>query len=93
MLRTPDGAAMHRLDLDETGLAHALEVHAHGVGVQAETFGELGCAEGAGRAGQLAIEQVARLVAERLEHREGIHLGLTVPGTGHIFKPQVFYWL
>ena len=51
-----------------------------------------GRTERARRAGQLAIEQVARLVAERLEHREGIHLGLTVPGTGHIFNPQVFYW-
>ena len=41
VLRPADGAAVHGLDVDEAGLAQALEVQAHGVGVQAEAVGEL----------------------------------------------------
>ena len=45
------------------------------------------CAEQAAvERGELAIHREARLVAERLEHREQVHFGLTVPGIGHIFK-------
>ncbi len=93
VLRAPDGATVHRLHVDEARLAHALEVHAHRVRVEPEALGQLGGAKGPGRAGQLAIQQIARLVTERLEHRETVHLGLTLPGTGHIFKTEVFYWL
>ena len=42
VLRAADGAAVDGLDLDETGLAQALEVQADGVGVEAEPVGELG---------------------------------------------------
>ena len=41
MLGPADGAAVHRLDVDQAGLAEPLEVEAHGVGVQAEAVGEL----------------------------------------------------
>jgi hypothetical protein len=91
VLGPPDGAPMNGLDLDQARLAHALEVHPDRVGMEAETLGELGRAEGARRAGEVAIQQVTGLVTERLEDREGIHVGLTVPGTGHIFNRQGFY--
>ena len=34
MLGPPDGAPVHRLDVDEAGLPEPLEVEAHGVGVE-----------------------------------------------------------
>ena len=92
MLRAPDRAAVHRLDVDQAGLAHALEVQAHGVGVEAEPLGELRRDERAVEPGELAYMRVAGLVAERLEHREGgFMLRLTVPAAGHIFKVEACF--
>ena len=62
------------LDVDQAGFAQALEVEAHGVGVQAERVGEILARRAASvERGQLAVHRVARLVAERLEHRELVH--------------------
>ena len=41
MLRTPDGAAVHGLDVDDADLTEALEMEAHGVRVHAEAVGEI----------------------------------------------------
>ena len=81
-----DGAAVHRLDVDEAGLAQAVEVQADGVGVQAERVGELVRGAAARRAGELAIHREARLVAERLEHRQQVHFLDGTSRIGHIFK-------
>ena len=90
VLGPPDGAAVHRLDVDEAGLPEALEVEAHGVGVEPEPLGEILRRERGGGAGELAVHRVPRLVAERLEHCELVRLSrpscLTVARPGHIFK-------
>ena len=77
MLGPPDRAPVHRLDVDQAGLAQPLEVEADGVGVEAEPLGEVLGREGRGRAGQLPVHRVPRLVAQRLQHRELVGL------TGH----------
>ena len=70
MLRPPDVAAAADLDLEQADLAHALEVGAHGVGVQPERLGDLGGGERPRRAGELEVDRVAGVVAERLEQVE-----------------------
>ena len=42
MLRTADRAAVVALHLEQPDVAHALEVGAHGVDVQAEGLGDVG---------------------------------------------------
>ena len=69
-MRTADRAAMHRLDVDQAGLAQPLEMEPHGVRVQAEPLGEVLGGQRRGGAGELAVHGEARLVAERLEHSE-----------------------
>ena len=71
MLGPADGAAVDGLDVDQARLAEALEVEAHGVGVEAEAVGELRApTAGAVERRELPVHGEAGLVAERLEHRE-----------------------
>jgi hypothetical protein len=56
--------------LQQPHVTHALEVGTHGVGVQAQTLGDVGGGERLRRPGQLEIDGVARVVAERLENIE-----------------------
>ena len=63
MLRPADLAAAVGGHVDEAGLAHPVEVGAHGVGVQAERLGDLGRAERAGRPRQFEVDRVAGVVA------------------------------
>ena len=91
MLGPTDRAAVHRLDVDEAGLAEPVEVEAHGVGVEPEALGEVLGRQGRGGPGELPVHGVAGLVAERLEHRELVGLtGHALDGTrrGHIFKVE-----
>ena len=74
MLRAPDGAPVDRLGVDEAGLAEAIEVEPHGVGVDAERVGEVLGRQRGGRAGELLVHRVPGLVAERLQHRELVEL-------------------
>jgi hypothetical protein len=96
VLRAPDRAAVHGLDVDEPGFAQALEVQAYGVGVEVEPVGEVVRGERPGGGGDRPVELEARLVAERLEDRQLVHemapkiahsvRWLTVAPIGHIFK-------
>ena len=59
-----------RCDLEQADVAHALEVGPHGVGVQAERLGDVGGRQRERRTGQLEVDRVAGVVAERLQHVE-----------------------
>ncbi len=92
VLGPADGAAVHRLDVDEPGVAEAVEVEPHGVRVQPEAVGEVLGRHGRSRPGELLVHGVAGLVTQCFEHRELIH-DLTVAACGHIFKTEaVFIW-
>jgi hypothetical protein len=92
VLRAADGAAVHRFDVDQSGIAEAVEVEPHGVRVQPEAVGEVLGGHRRGGPGELLVHGVAGLVAQRLEHGELIH-DLTVAAGGHIFKTEaVFIW-
>ncbi len=70
MLGASDPTAVDRLDLEQAGVAQALEVQADGVRVQPERLGEVrGRARRRG-SGQLPVERVAGLVAQGLQHLE-----------------------
>src|SRR3989440_1604173 len=90
MLGATDGAAMDGLGLDQARVAQAIEVQAHGVGVEPEPIGELSRRQRRRRRSQLPVHRVPGLVPQRLEDRELIgpacHGSLTVPPPGHIFK-------
>jgi hypothetical protein len=91
VLRPADGAAVDGLDVDQARLAEPLEVQANGVGVEAETVGEVLGRQRLRRRRELLVHGVPRLVAERLQHREQLHRVLTVPVKGHIFKIDCVY--
>ena len=86
VLGPADRPAVDRLDVDQADLAQALQVQAHGVGVDAEALCQLRRRERGGGAGELLVHRVAGLVAERLEHRQ-LMLGFTpvhvLDGTRH----------
>ncbi len=84
VLGPTDGPAVDRLDVDEARLAQALQVEAHGVGVQAERVGEVLGGERRRRCGQLAVHREARLVAQGLQDLE-LH-ALTVPSPRAYFQ-------
>ena len=81
VLRTADIAAAADLDVEQTGLAHAFEVGAYGVGVQSERFGDVGGGQRSRRPGQLEVDRVPGVVAERLEQVEswGDGTGVAAP--------------
>ena len=64
------GAAVHRLDVDQARLAQPLEVQPHRVRMEAEPFRKILRGEGIDGARELAVHGEARLVAERLQHRQ-----------------------
>ena len=70
VLRAADRALGVGDDVEEPDLPHPLEVGAHGVRVQGEALGDLGGGERRRRAGQLEVDGVARVVAERLQQLE-----------------------
>ncbi len=76
VLRAPDGAAVHGLALDETRVAHALEVEANRVGMQADPGAEIGGAHRLRAASQLPVQRRARIVAERSQQVHHIHPGI-----------------
>jgi len=82
---------VHGLDVDEVGVAEALEMEANGVRMKAEAVGEVVGRQRRGRSGELSVEGEAGLVAERFENSELIHSGLrlTVAPDGHIFKTTI----
>ena len=80
MLRTADGAPVHGLDVDESGLAQPFEVQAHRVGVQAQPLGQFGRRQRPGRARELLIHREAGLVAECFQDRQQVH---SLDGTGN----------
>ena len=58
------------MDDEQPDVAHALEVGPHRVGVEVEGLGHVGRGEGPGRARQLEVDGVARVVAEGLQEVE-----------------------
>ena len=70
VLRTADGALGVGDHVEEAHLAHPIEVRAHGVGVEPERVGDLGGGQRGGRAGELEVDRVAGVVAERLQQLE-----------------------
>ncbi len=70
LLGTPDRAAGVEVRLEQTDLAHALEVGPHRVGVQPQRLGDVRGGQRARGAGQLEVDGVAGVVAERLEQIE-----------------------
>jgi hypothetical protein len=70
VLGSADGAATIGPGVDQTDLAHALQVGANSVGVQPQRVGDLGGGERARRAGQLQVDRVAGVVPQRLEQVE-----------------------
>ena len=70
MLRATDRALGVGDHVEQAHLAHPVEVRAHGVGVQPERVGDLRGGQRSGRAGQLEVDRVAGVVAERLEQLE-----------------------
>ena len=79
MLGPTDGAPVDGFDVDQAGLAEAVEVEAHGVGVDAERLGEVLGRQRRGGARQLLVHRVAGVVAEGLEHLQA-HRGPRVAG-------------
>jgi ATP-binding protein involved in chromosome partitioning len=70
VLGTADGATVGGLDVDDADVAQALEVEAHGVGVDPEPIGEILSRQGPGGGGELPVDGVTRLVGKRLENRQ-----------------------
>ncbi len=70
MLRTTHRPTVDRLDVDEAHLAEAIQVEAHGVGVDPERFGEVVGRQRGRRAGQLFVHRVPGLVTQGLEDRQ-----------------------
>ena len=73
VLGATDGAPVHGFGVDEAGVAEALEVEPHGVGVHAETLGEVRGGQCRRRRRQLAVDGVSGLVGECLEHPQVDH--------------------
>ena len=76
VLRPADRALGVGDDLEQADLAHALEVGAHGVGCRPSVSAISAVASGRGRAGQLEVDRVAGVVAERLQQLEPRRLDL-----------------
>jgi hypothetical protein len=70
VLRPADVAPTADLDVEQPGLAHALQVGAHGVGMQVECLGDVGGGERTRRPREFEVDRVAGVVAERLEQIE-----------------------
>jgi hypothetical protein len=70
VLWSTDVTAAADLDIEQAGVAHALEVRSHRVGVQIERHRDVGSGERAWRPGEFEVDRVARVVAERLEQVE-----------------------
>ena len=67
-------AAVVGVDGEQPDLPHALEVGADGVGVQAQRLGHLGRGAGRGGPGQLQVDGVPGVVAQRLQDVQPAHL-------------------
>jgi hypothetical protein len=76
VLRSPDGALGVGDHLEQPDLPHPVEVRSHRVRVQAEGVGDLRGGERSGRPGELQVDRVARVVAERLQQLEPRRLDL-----------------
>ena len=70
MLRPADRSPVVALHRQEPDLAHALEMGPHGVDVQPEAVGDVGCRQGLRRPGQFEVDRVPGVVAQRLEQVE-----------------------
>ncbi len=79
VLGAPHAPGGVRAHVEEADVAHALEVRPHRVGVQPQRLGDVGRREGHGRSGELEIDRVAGVVAERLQDRQ--------PAVGH--RPKI----
>ncbi len=70
VLGPADAAPALGLDDEQSDVAHALQVGAHGVGVEPERLRHVGGRQRAGRPGQLQVDGVAGVVPKRLQQVE-----------------------
>ncbi len=78
MLGPADPARAVGADVEQTDVAHPLEVGPDGVRVQRQGLSDVGRGQRPRRAGELEVDRVAGVVAERLEDRQ--------PAVGHNLK-------